>query len=194
MNELSFRFAMEPLDKDRFSYVSRPRYSPYNYDTVINSFMTSAKKYPDKEIFIQHDIDGNRESITYTKMKNEALQLARFLLSKGIKKGDHVALFGPNTIEWVVGELAIIIAGGIVVHIAISITDATDIWEIFAQTDCKAFLIDPGERRPIPRGYLSIACALQTPSTFPTISRCGRFQSQALCFFVTWMGCSRTRP
>ena len=136
---------MEPLDDSRFSYVSRQRYSPYKYDTVINAFMRNAKKYPDKEIFIQHDVDGSRESITYTEMKKEALQLARYLISKGIKKGDHVALFGPNTIAWVVGELAIIIAGGIVVHIAISITDTTDIWEIFAKTDSKAFLIDPGK-------------------------------------------------
>ena len=135
---------MEKGEKKRLSYVSRQRHSPYIYDTVISIMWESAEKYPDKEILVKHDVDGNRETMTYRKLKADTTKLAKFLASKGIKRGDRVAIFGPNTLEWVVGELAIIAAGGMAVHIATSATDATDILDIFTQAECKAFIIEPG--------------------------------------------------
>ena len=136
---------METAKMKRFSYVSKQRESPYQYDTIINCFMRNAEKHPDKEILIRRDIDGSRETITNEALKSKALQLSRYLISIGIKKGDHVALFGPNTMEWVIGEVAVINTGGISVHIAFSTTDASDILDISNQVKCKAFLIDPGK-------------------------------------------------
>lgn len=128
-----------------FSYLSAPRTTPYNYRTVVDVFNETSTSYPEKEILIYRGIDGTRNALTYHQLQNEATKLARYLVSKGIKKGDKIALFGPNTLEWVIAELAIIMAGGVVVHVTLSITDVKDLWEIFSSADCKAFLIDPGK-------------------------------------------------
>ncbi|XP_061179445.1 medium-chain acyl-CoA ligase ACSF2, mitochondrial-like [Saccostrea echinata] len=128
-----------------FSYLSAPRTTPYIYRTVIDVFNETSKAYPDKEILIYRGIDGTREILTYRQLQTEATKFARYLVTKGTKKGDKIALFGPNTLEWVVAELAIIMAGGVVVHVTLSITDVRDLWEIFSIAECKAFLIDPGK-------------------------------------------------
>ena len=128
----------------KLSYISTQTPKPYIYDNVIDVFLNQVEKYPDREIIIEHEIDGSRESLTYRELDTKASKLAQYLLHRGVNQGDRVALFGPNTLEWVIGELAIIMAGGIVVHVAINAVDAGDIWEIFASADCKAFLIDPG--------------------------------------------------
>ncbi|KAK3098933.1 hypothetical protein FSP39_024419 [Pinctada imbricata] len=129
----------------KLSYISTQTPKPYIYENVIDIFKVKVEKYPDREIIIDCGIDGSRESLNYRDLDTKASKLAQYLLHKGLKPGERVALFGPNTIEWVIGELAIIMAGGVVVHVAINAVDAGDIWEIFAAADCKAFLIDPGK-------------------------------------------------
>ena len=130
--------------KRRLSYISRQRYSPFIYETVIDVIMRMVDRFPDKEVLIRHDIDDHRETITFKALKANSMQLAKFLVSKGIKRGDCVAIFGPNTIEWVVGELAIILAGGTAVHLSTSDTDANDIVDNIRKTRCKGLLIDSG--------------------------------------------------
>ena len=112
--------------KKRLSYISRQRFSPFIYETVIDVIFRMVDRFPDKEVLIRHDIDDHRETITFKALKANSMQLAKFLVSKGVKRGDCVAIFGPNTIEWVVGELAIILAGGTAVHLSTSDTDANE--------------------------------------------------------------------
>ncbi|XP_061179259.1 medium-chain acyl-CoA ligase ACSF2, mitochondrial-like [Saccostrea echinata] len=128
-----------------FSYLSKPREKPYRYRTITELIERNTRRFPDHEILIHRGIDGSREALTYKDLNEEASKLAKFLVKKGIKKGDKIALFGPNTLEWVIGELAIILAGGVAVHVTFSVTDARDLWDIFREADCKAFLIDPGK-------------------------------------------------
>lgn len=129
----------------KLSYLSNPREKPYRYCTITELIQKNAESFPDHEILIHRGADGSREAMTYRELLKEATKLAKFLIYKGIQKGDKIALFGPNTLEWVVGELAIVLAGAVAVHVTISVTDARDLWDIFRQADCKAFLIDPGK-------------------------------------------------
>ncbi|XP_048742605.1 long-chain-fatty-acid--CoA ligase-like [Ostrea edulis] len=127
-----------------FSYLCTPRTIPYKYKTVIQIFNEMTTSFPNKEILIYRGIDGTRESLTCRQLQTQATKLAGYLVRKGIKKGDKIALSGPNTLEWVIADLAIIMAGGVVVHVPFSNTDARDVYEITSFADCKAFLIDPG--------------------------------------------------
>eukprot|EP00105_Crassostrea_gigas_P037871 XP_019922019.1 PREDICTED: acyl-CoA synthetase family member 2, mitochondrial [Crassostrea gigas] len=129
----------------KLSYLSKPREKPHRYCTITKLIQKNSQRFRDLEILIHRGIDGSRDAMTYKELYVEASKLAKFLVYKGIQKGDKIALFGPNTLEWVVGELAIILAGGVAVHVTISVTDARDLWDIFRQADCKAFLIDPGK-------------------------------------------------
>lgn len=133
------------LIMSKLSYLSNPRQKPYRYSTITELIQKNTQRFPDHEILIHRGIDGSRDAMTYKELYMEASKLAKFLVYKGIQKGDKIALFGPNTLEWVVGELAILLAGGVAVHVTISVTDARDLWDIFRQADCKAFLIDPGK-------------------------------------------------
>ncbi len=54
--------------------------------------------------------------MTYEEVYEQALKLAGFLQSLGIKKGDRVAIMLPNTPQAVIGYYAVLMAGGIVVQ------------------------------------------------------------------------------
>ncbi|XP_048741479.2 medium-chain acyl-CoA ligase ACSF2, mitochondrial-like [Ostrea edulis] len=128
------------------SYLCTPRTIPYKYKTITQVFNEITTTFPNKEILIYRGIDGTRESLTCRQLQTHATKLAGYLVRKGIKRGDKIALSGPNTLEWVIAELAIIMAGAIVVHVPFSNTDARDVYEIASTAECKAFLIDPGKR------------------------------------------------
>jgi long-chain acyl-CoA synthetase len=70
----------------------------------------SAKKYPDTPITI---FKGAK--ITYKEMNSLTDRLAAGLASIGVKKGDRVGIFIPNTPQFVMAYFAILKLGGIVV-------------------------------------------------------------------------------
>jgi acyl-CoA synthetase (AMP-forming)/AMP-acid ligase II len=129
-----------------FSYLCTPRTVPYEYKTIIQVFNEISTLFPDKEILIYRGLDDTRESLTCRQLQTKATKLAAYLLKNGIKKGDKIALSGPNSIEWVIAELGIIMAGGVVVHVQFITTDAREVYDIATAADCKAFFTDPGEQ------------------------------------------------
>ncbi len=69
-----------------------------------------AKEHPDKEAVIFED-----RRITYEELNEQAERLAHFLLKKGVKKGDKVALWLTNLPEWIVAWFAVPKIGAVVV-------------------------------------------------------------------------------
>lgn len=51
----------------------------------------------------------------YSKKSSQADSLAAGLLSLGIKRGDRVGMWGPNTVEWVITQYGTARAGIILV-------------------------------------------------------------------------------
>jgi long-chain acyl-CoA synthetase len=70
----------------------------------------TAKKYPDKICTI-----FKGATITYKEMNEITDQLAAGLYELGVRKGDRVGLFIPNTPQFVIAFWAILKAGGVVV-------------------------------------------------------------------------------
>ena len=66
--------------------------------------------------------DGKYHDISWNDMNTMVKNLGLFLISKGIKMGDKVALFSPNRYEWWVADLAILSIGG--VNVPIYATDS----------------------------------------------------------------------
>lgn len=71
---------------------------------------TSAKKYPDQPCTI---FKGAK--ISYREMSELTDRLAAGLASLGIKKGDRVGLFIPNTPQFVIAYFAVLKIGGVVI-------------------------------------------------------------------------------
>lgn len=69
------------------------------------------------------------ESISYAALPERVLEITRGLMAHGIKTGDRVSIWAPNSVEWVLLALAIHCAGGLLVPINTRMkgTEAADI-------------------------------------------------------------------
>ncbi len=72
---------------------------------------------PDKIAYI----DDTR-GITWTALEAETAELARDLVEGGLKRGQSVAIWLANSVDWVVATLATIRAGGVAVPITVEAT------------------------------------------------------------------------
>ncbi|HEY3311980.1 MAG TPA: long-chain fatty acid--CoA ligase [Anaerolineales bacterium] len=77
---------------------------------LFNILEESARKYPDRPCTI-----FKGAVITYKKMDELTDQIAAGLASLGVKKGDRVGIFMPNTPQFVMTYFGILKAGGVVV-------------------------------------------------------------------------------
>ena len=89
-----------------------PRHIDYPEITLNEMLEDAARKYPDSPCTI---FKGAR--ITYREMNELTDRLAAGLADLGIKKGDRVGIFMPNTPQFVLAYFAILKAGAVVVAI-----------------------------------------------------------------------------
>jgi HIP---CoA ligase len=61
-------------------------------------------------------VDGDRR-ITFSALHGMVDDVARALIASGIERGDRVAVWAPNSLEWIVAALGITTAGGVLVPI-----------------------------------------------------------------------------
>ena len=89
-----------------------PRHIDYPEITLNEMLEDAARKYPDAPCTI---FKGAR--ITYREMNELTDRLAAGLVDLGIKKGDRVGIFMPNTPQFILAYFAILKAGAVVVAI-----------------------------------------------------------------------------
>ncbi len=81
-------------------------------------FQNRVQQYGDKTLVIyKNSKSGQWEEISWNKLNEMVRNLGMFLIKRGIKPGDKVALFSPNRYEWWVADLAIISVGAVNVPI-----------------------------------------------------------------------------
>ncbi|MHB1585177.1 MAG: AMP-binding protein, partial [Acidimicrobiales bacterium] len=81
--------------------------------------------------------------LSFDALSAEAAAGAAALLELGLRPGDRVALWGANSPEWVVADLAVLVAGGVVVPLnhRYRLAEVADIVE---RADCRIVLADGG--------------------------------------------------
>ncbi|MGN1164099.1 MAG: AMP-binding protein, partial [Candidatus Ornithospirochaeta sp.] len=67
------------------------------------------ERYPDNEAF--KSIVPQKVTYTYREALAKIREIAYYLLSKGVKKGDKIAVTGKNSPEWALAYFAISFAG-----------------------------------------------------------------------------------
>jgi long-chain acyl-CoA synthetase len=82
----------------------------YPKEPLFHFLEEAARKYPDRACTI-----FKGAAISYKKMNELTDQVAAALASLGIKKGDRVGIFMPNTPQFVMAYFGILKAGGVVV-------------------------------------------------------------------------------
>ncbi|XP_071847035.1 medium-chain acyl-CoA ligase ACSF2, mitochondrial-like [Apostichopus japonicus] len=70
-------------------------------------------KYPDRTAYVFPKDDKRR---TFRQLQDEVDRLAAGFLSLGLKKGDRVGMWGPNTLEWILTQYATAKVGLIMVN------------------------------------------------------------------------------
>ncbi|MBN2158508.1 MAG: long-chain fatty acid--CoA ligase [Spirochaetes bacterium] len=86
--------------------------------TIPAVFQEQVAKYGDRACVAYRDnAKGQYIDISWNEMDRMVRELALYLISIGVKKGDRVGLFSPNRPEWWISDLAILSAGGVNVPI-----------------------------------------------------------------------------
>ena len=71
--------------------------------TLGDKFDQTAKRFPDRDALV-HEERGIR--YTYQELQNVANQFAKGLLSLGLEKGDHLAIWANSIPQWIVTQIA----------------------------------------------------------------------------------------
>ena len=101
-------------DRPWFKFYDKgvPQHIDYPPIPLFGLLDESARKYPNSPCTIFHGA-----VITYREMDEITNRLAAGLAELGVKKGDRVGIFMPNTPQFVIAFFAILKAGGVVVSI-----------------------------------------------------------------------------
>ena len=81
--------------------------------TLVYHFLErSARLFPDKVALVHGPVRA-----TYGRINSQANELARYLMSRGVSKGDRIPLLMENSLQYVVTYYAIMKAGGVAVPV-----------------------------------------------------------------------------
>ncbi|XP_070782784.1 medium-chain acyl-CoA ligase ACSF2, mitochondrial [Enoplosus armatus] len=116
------------------SYVHGTSSTSLLHTTIGDTLLKTVERFPDREAvaFLE---DGVRK--TFAQFQQDVDQAAAGLLALGLKKGDRLGMWGPNTYEWILFQFATAKAGIILV----SVNPAYQLQEVeFAlrKVNCKA--------------------------------------------------------
>jgi len=93
--------------KDRMTAMNE--ITEYKVISILEHF---SRKAPQKTVFV-----CEKDQITYEALRNRTLMLAESLKEMGVKRGDKVAIWGPNSIHWIIIQLAVACIGAVLVPI-----------------------------------------------------------------------------
>jgi acyl-CoA synthetase (AMP-forming)/AMP-acid ligase II len=110
---------------------SEPRTIPQVLDEI-------ADRFSDHDALVTHD-----RRLTFAQLRSEVRRAAAAMIDLGVKAGDRVAIWSPNTWHWVVACLATHHAGAVVVPLNTRYT-ASEASDILARTEAP-LLIAVGE-------------------------------------------------
>ncbi|XP_078601736.1 medium-chain acyl-CoA ligase ACSF2, mitochondrial-like [Branchiostoma floridae x Branchiostoma japonicum] len=96
------------------SYYHNLTTTPLQGITIGQKLQQTVQKFPDREMLVFKRGNIRR---TYEQFFKECDRLAAGFVALGLKKGDRVGMWGPNTLEWVLTQFATARAGLILVNI-----------------------------------------------------------------------------
>lgn len=97
--------------------------------TLVKLFLDRANKQADRPaVHFRHQ--GEYKHFKWSQLADDVGRTALALKSLGIKKGDRVMLISPNRYEWVVADMAILVAGGVNVPVHVSLSGPQMVWQI----------------------------------------------------------------
>jgi long-chain acyl-CoA synthetase len=93
-----------------------PLYPTYPIETLRDLLLEIEKRYESK-IALQSKKHGQYQPTSYHQLARSTRDLASSLFGLGLKKGDRIAVLGPNRTEWAISYLAVVCSGFVAVPI-----------------------------------------------------------------------------
>ncbi|MCR4789928.1 MAG: AMP-binding protein [Treponemataceae bacterium] len=107
---------------------------------TLNEVITiSSLRFPDRPCLTVFDPD--KITLTYSQTVAKMKEFANWLLSKGFKKGDRVAVTGKNSPEWTLVFYGTFFAGGVIVPIDHGLHE-NEVENLLATAEPKFFFVD----------------------------------------------------
>ncbi len=110
-----------------------------DWPTMPQMFKISVSRFAERPCFTIYEPD--RISLNYTQVLEKVEAAARWLYSKGVRKGDKIAVSGKNSPEWAIAYLAVLFAGGVVVPIDYQLKNE-EIDILLKASDSKMLFVD----------------------------------------------------
>ncbi|RZG80241.1 AMP-binding protein [Acinetobacter venetianus] len=98
----------------RLSYASGTSSQPLLGVTIGEKFDQACQQYADQEAIVS---SHQNRRLTYRELQQEVEAFACSLLKLGLKKGDRLAIWSPNCVEWTVTQFAAFKAGIVLVNL-----------------------------------------------------------------------------
>lgn len=182
---------------------SWPRFEHFNFALDWFDYLASQPDSRDKEALVISELDGSATRRTYAQLSERSGQLAMWLRSIGVKRGDRVMLMLNNQVELWETMLACI-KGGFVLNPATAMLGPADLadrteragvsWVVVNPEDASKFedvpgdftVIQVGDPTPVQQSHptLSYADSFQAPSKF-VIEQETRADETLLLYFTS---------
>ncbi len=108
------------------------------WQTIPEMVLSTATRFGDAEAVVDGEIRW-----TYTELVDRIRRAAGAFAHAGIDKGDRVALWAPNSAEWIVAAFGVLTAGGVLVPVNTRFK-AEEAGDIIARSGAKAVLVQQG--------------------------------------------------
>ena len=126
----------------------------------LDQFLKWEKEIPN-DIFLRQPFDGVWKTWTWSQAGDEARKIAQGLKSLGLPQKSHIAILSKNCAQWIISDLAIMMAGYISIPIYPTLS-AHSIQPILEHSDTKAIIIGKlddfeSQKNGIPSGVIKIS-------------------------------------
>lgn len=134
----------------------------------LERFLFWEQQIPD-EVFLRQPIERNWHSWTWRQAGNECRRIAAGIQALGLQKGDRVAILSKNCAQWILADIAIMMAGCISVPLYPTLT-AQSIRNILEHSGARAIFLgkldDYSQQQPgLPETLLHISVSAYGIST-----------------------------
>ncbi len=86
--------------------------APGPWETIPEMVLSTADRFGDAEAIVDGDL-----RLTFTGLTDKIRRAAGAYKEAGVRKGDRVAIWAPNSAEWIIAAFGLLTAGGILVPV-----------------------------------------------------------------------------
>ncbi|MDP3139201.1 MAG: class I adenylate-forming enzyme family protein, partial [Burkholderiaceae bacterium] len=104
-------------------------------------FAATCAAHGDRQAVVFYGDDGQAHRRTYAELYRDARHLAANLLRAGLARGDHVAVWMPNSYHWLVVRFGVALAGLVLVPLNTRLR-RDDLAQILRSSDARALVTD----------------------------------------------------